>query len=324
MGKARRTTTILLAGWMLAGVLVLTRCAHASELHPQTVAAFDHYVHLTESRMDDDLRDDHFLYIDSLPAERRNEIEAQVRRGDFYIEQLHTLEDGRAIHVPSGLVHHWIGIAFIPREAFSQTLHVLQDFEKYEQVYRPDIRKSELLEREGNISKTYMQLYKKSLVSVVLNANFDAEYRPLSSKRAEFRTFSTRIAEVKDPGEPDEHELPVGNDHGYLWRLNSYWRFQDRNGGVYLQIESIALSRTVPFEIAWLVDPAIHNLSKAVVANLLNATVKAVTGESAAAARFYGETSAELSTRRIFITPLSLTDRLVWRSRRDSNSRPPA
>lgn len=231
--------------------------------------------------MDDDLRDENFLYVDSLPGERRDKIYEQVRQGDLFIEQLHTLgDDGRPIHIPNGLIHHWIGIAFIPQGSFSRTLDVLQDYKKYGQIYKPDVRRSELMERDGDIWKVYLQMYKKSLVSVVLNGNFDASEHLLSGTRAEIRSYSTRIVEVQDPEGPNEHELPVGKDHGYLWRLYSYWRIEKKDGGVYLQVESIALSRTVPPLTAWLVNPIIRDLSRAVIANLLNATAKAVTGDS--------------------------------------------
>jgi hypothetical protein len=277
MGKFSRATIILIIGWMSAGLL--SPVTQASELHPETVAAYDHYIQLTEQRMKEDLREDRFLYIDSLPPEHRDAIYAQLRGGESYIEQLHTLEDGHSIHVPDGLIHHWTGIIFIPGGTYSRTLAVLQDYAKYADVYKPDVRKSKLLEREGNIQKIYFQLSRKSLASVVLNADFASEKHQLSDKRAEIRSCSTRIAEVKDPEEPDEHELPVGNDHGYLWRLCSYWRVEQHDGGVYLQVESIALSRTIPVAIAWLVNPAVRKLSREVVANLLNATVKAVTGD---------------------------------------------
>jgi len=239
--------------------------------------------------MDKDLRDEHFLYIDNLSSEPRAKIDAQVRQGELYIEQLHTLEDGQQIRVPSGLIHHWIGIAFVPGELFSQTLDVLQDYQRYAHVYKPDVERSKLLELDGNNSKSYLRLYKISLVAVVLNANFDAEYTPLSSTRAEFRSYSTRIAEVRDPNGPNESEFPVGKDHGYLWRLNSYWRIEKRDGGVYLQVELVTLSRTIPALIAWLVNPTVRKLSKATIASLLTATVKATTQKGALSTHFRWE-----------------------------------
>jgi hypothetical protein len=136
------------------------------------------------------------------------------------------------------------------------------------------------LESNGKKSKIYLQLYKKSVVSVVLNANFGADARLISKTRGETWSYSTRVAEVRNPDEPDEHELPEGKDHGYLWRLNSYWRIEEKDGGVYLQVESMALTRPVPAIFGWIV----HNLSRSVVANLLSSTVKAVNdhGNSAA------------------------------------------
>jgi hypothetical protein len=279
VGRAARTTTIFFIAWMV--VSLAAPPARASELRPETVEAFDRYVHASEARMDDDLRDGNFLFMDSLPGERRDKIYAQVRQEDLFIEQLHTLaDDGRPIHIPGGLIHHWIGIAFIPNGSFARTLDVLQDYKKYGQIYKPDVRRSELLEQDGDVWKVYLQMYKKSLVSVVLNGNFDASEHLLSSARAEIRSYSTRIAEVRDPEGPNMEELPVGKDHGYLWRLYSYWRIEEKDSGVYLQVESIVLSRTIPPLTAWLVDPIVRDLSRAVIANLLNATAKAVTGDS--------------------------------------------
>jgi hypothetical protein len=279
VGRARRTTTIFFIASMVVNFAASP--ARASELRPETIAAFDRYVHATEARMDDDLRDGNFLYMDRMPGERRDKIYAQVRQRDLFIEQLHTLaDDGRPIHIPGGMIHHWIGIAFIPQSSFSRTLDVLQDYKKYGEIYKPDIRRSMLMEQDGDVWKVYLQMYKKSLVTVVLNGNFDATQRRLSSTSADIRSYSTRIAEVHDPEGPSMEELPVGKDHGYLWRLYSYWRIEEKDGGVYLQVESIALSRTVPPLTAWLVDPIIRDLSRSVIANLLNATAKAVTGES--------------------------------------------
>jgi hypothetical protein len=67
-----------------------------------------------------------------------------------------------------------------------------------------------------------------------LNANFDNTYTQVTSGRAESKSYSTRIAEVTNQGKSDEQELPVGLDHGYMWRLYTYWRIEERNGGVFL------------------------------------------------------------------------------------------
>jgi hypothetical protein len=110
----------------------------------------------------------------------------------------------------------------------------------------------------------------------VMDANFDIQRASLGATRAMSKAYSTRIAEVANPGKQDEHELPVGNDHGYIWRLYSYWRIEEKNGGAYIQVESVGLSRSVPWVLAWLVNPLLESVPRGVLSNLLVATRKAV------------------------------------------------
>ncbi len=145
------------------------------------------------------------------------------------------------------------------------------------QIYKPDVQRSKLLETNGNRSKVYLQYLKKSLVTVVLNANFDSEYIPLNPTRGEIRSsFHPHRGSAGSWRRSPETELPVGKDHGYLWRLNSYWSLEEKDGGVYVQMESVALSRRIPAPIAWLIGPIVRNLSRAVVRGLLASTCKAV------------------------------------------------
>lgn len=206
---------------VMVGLLVAS--AQATELKANTAAAFDRYIRATGAEHTDDLRNGHFLVIDRLPDSFRQETYARLRQGQIYIEQLHTKEDGRPIPVPDGLVHHWAGVIFIPGASLSQVLAVLQDYDNHKNVYKPDVRRSKLLEHDGNEFKIYLQFYRKSIVTVVINANFDGHYTMSGPTRALSQSYSTRIAEVENPDKPNEHELPVGNDHGYLWRLDNYF-----------------------------------------------------------------------------------------------------
>lgn len=112
---------------------------------------------------------------------------------------------------------------------------------------------------------------------MVLNTNHDVRYFPLGPARLHSRSYSTRIAEVADAGKPGEHEMPVGQDHGFLWRLYSYWRFQERDGGVYVECQAISLTRNVPTGLGWLIEPIIRNLPRESLANTLTATRQALT-----------------------------------------------
>src|SRR5207237_460362 len=127
---------------LAAAIFFLPSLARAHEPKPETLAAFDRYREKTQARMDSDLLAGHFLYFDRFPDPRKQEIDAQLRRGEFYLEQLHTLDDGHKISVPNGIIHHWIGIAFLPGATLAQTKSVLQDYAHEKDIYFPDVRQS--------------------------------------------------------------------------------------------------------------------------------------------------------------------------------------
>jgi hypothetical protein len=276
----RQITTLLLVIWIAAGPLVLP--AEGAELKAATLAGFDRYIRATEARMEDDLREGHFFFMDRFPDNRRHAIDAQLLRGMVEIQRIQTLEKGRTIPIPSGMIHHWVGVIFVPNATLPQVRAVLEDYDEHEKFYKPDVRRSKLLERNGNESKTYLQLYKKSLVTVVLNANFDITDTEFTNTRAQTKSYSTRIAEVANQGKPDEHELPVGMDHGYMWRLYTYWRTEEKSGGVYLQVEVVALSRKFPLILGWLINPLIENIPRSTISGLLINTRRAVFERNAA------------------------------------------
>ena len=249
---------------------------YAAELRPETVAAFERYVRLTEERMADDIGHDQFLIVDRAPQPDRDEIYRQLQEGDVYIEEVKTQEDGHSVRFPGGMVHHWAGVIFIHNRTLSEALAVLQDYEHAQDIYKPDIRQSKLIERNGSEADIYLQFFNKSLVTVVLNANFHVSDTQAGSGRYQIASYSTRIAETKDPSNPDQFELPVGRDHGYMWRLNTYWRIEEKDGGVYLQNESIELSRSIPPLLIWLVRPLTKSIPRNLLVHLLEASRNAV------------------------------------------------
>lgn len=268
----RRMPKVLLLLVLLALAVTL---AAATELKQETATAFDQYVRATEARMEEDVRQNQFLAVDRLPESRRREVYDQLQRGEIYVEALRTREDG-TIHVPSGLVHHWVAIAFIPKARLSEALAVLKDYDNQQNIYKPDVRRSKLLEHQGDESKIFLQFFNKSLDTVVLDAEFDVRDTQFGSNQYQIASRSTRIAEVANPNKPDAHERPVGKDHGYMWRLDTYWRIEEKDNGVYVQNESVALTRTVPVLLAWLVNPLIKSIPRGILMRLLNATRKAV------------------------------------------------
>ena len=233
------------------------------ELKPATVQEFEKYVRAAEARMDATLSGQ-FLWTDR-QAQRRQ----QVRAGRIAIE---SLTGGKAAEVPDGLIHDWIGAVFIPGATLAKTLALVQNYDNHKNIYKPEVIDSRLLSRNGNDFKIYLRLLKKKVLTVVLNTHHDVQYFALGETRSHSRSHSTRIAEVENAGRPNERELPPGEGHGFLWRLNSYWRFEERDGGVYVECQAISLTRDVPFGLGWIIEPIVRNLPRESLESTLRAT----------------------------------------------------
>lgn len=272
-----RTGSIRPSTFFLLPYFFLAISSTAAELRQESVQAFDHYVGVTEARMDTELRPGSpFLWVDALPKARRQQLYARLRSGQIEIRREETEEDGKSIEIPGGLVHHWSGVVFVPGESNEHVASFLEDYDANWRLYQPDVRRSKLLEQTDDIFKVSMQFYKDSPVRVSFNAEFEVHYSRIDPRRVESRAVSTRIAELEHPEQPDSPELPVGRGHGYLWRLNNYWRLEEKDGGVYIQVESIALSRDVPAIFAWFVNPLIRRVSRKTLVSLLDNTRKGV------------------------------------------------
>jgi hypothetical protein len=201
-----------------------------------------------------------FLRIDGLPADERDAGYSRLHAGEVITKQLQTLDNGKPIPIPSGMIHHWSGLAFVKGTTLQKTLAFLQDYDHQEKYYAPDVQRSKLLQRNGDEFKIFLRLRKHKIVTVLLNTEYDVKYTALDPSRSSSRALSTRIAEVENTDRPDGAEKPVGNDSGYLWRLYSYWRFYERDGGVCIQLEAISLTRGIPAGFGWLIRPFVTSI----------------------------------------------------------------
>jgi hypothetical protein len=238
------------------------------DLQPHTAAAFERYIRDGEARLERQTRGSAFLWVDG-GAGRKD----RVRRGAVVAEAF--LGNGDT-GVPDGTIHDWVGAVFVPGATLSKTVAMAQDYDSHKASYGPELQDSKTLRRDGNEFDVYLRLLKKQVITVVLNTNHRVNYFQLDSVRWYSVSHSTRIAEVVNPGEPDESEMDPGHDHGFLWRLNSYWRFEQRDGGVYVECEAISLSRTVPVGFGWLVNPLVRTLPRDSLANTLRSMRAAV------------------------------------------------
>ena len=272
-----QTTVPILALAALATAIGPSSGSAAAELDPSTVAAFNRYVALTEAQRAADTR---FLWVDGDTADDRRRLDG-VRSGTLVIEALETRDGTRPIAIPGGLVHHWIGVAFVPRATVDQALSLLQDYDRHAEIYKPNVAASKLLSRNGDDFKVSLRFFMKKVITVVINSEHEAHFTRLSPSRAQSRIVSTRIAEVENPNTPQEREKAVGNDGGYMWRLNSYWRLAERDGGVYVQCESISLTRGIPTGLGWIVRPFVTSIPRETLTFTLETTRKMLQGGTA-------------------------------------------
>jgi len=261
--------TVLL---LLAGAMQV----QSAELKPKTAQAFAHYVDLTEKKVQARLASGPYLWIDTLPEGQRQAAYEQLRRGEVLIERLETREDGHEIDIPDGMVHHWVATAFIPKVSAAQVLGVMQDYNDHEKIYSKEVIKSRLLAQDGNTYRVFLRLYKKKIVTVVLNTEHEALFQQVSPNRYFSRSHATRIAEVEEPGTAKEEEKPPGRGVGFLWRMQTYWRLEQREGGVFVECEVVSLTRDIPFAFRWIVKPLVTAIPRESLTYTMTATRAAV------------------------------------------------
>ncbi len=235
----------------------------AAELKPATIAAFDRYVELTETRMKGERDGDSpFLWVDRLPNEERDAVAAKLSAGETVIEQLKTLDAEGEIKVPKGTVHHWVATLLLPGVTIDEVQTLLQDYDRYAALYAPDVREAKLLSRDGARFRVYLQLFKKKVITVVLNTEYDVLFERLDGGRMYVTSYSTRIQEVEHPDSPEEREKPEGHDRGFMWRFYNYCSFEQRTGDTYMQCESLTLSRTIPFFLRAIMRPFVTGIPR--------------------------------------------------------------
>jgi hypothetical protein len=253
----------LLPALVLATTLLLK--APAADLQPRTVEAFDRYVRDAEARMDAARS---FLWADESPERAR-----RVRQGEVVAEPFTGKPD---VSAGGGLVHDWIGVVFIPGAPVDYTIARLEDYNGHKDIFKPEVIDSRTLSHSGNDYLVYLRLVKKKVVTVVLNTEFEVRYTHLDKTRWSSVSRSRKVAEVERAGKPGERELPPGTGEGFLWKLTSYWRFVERDGGTWVECRAISLTRDVPAGLGWLIEPIIRNLPRESLVNTLASARKAL------------------------------------------------
>jgi hypothetical protein len=184
-------------------------------------------------------------------------------------------EDG-IMEAPDALLHHWYAAVFIPGVTLDQVVSVSRSYPDYPHIFA-NITRASVLADEGDSLKVRFRMKGSG---GGLSATFDVRsgilYRRVDQAHAHVMSRSEEIHQVEDAERASERLLPVGHDSGYLWRAGALTRFMEGDGGVYMEMESLALSRRFPQGLGWLIEPIARRLGRHSVENSVQEFRRAV------------------------------------------------
>jgi hypothetical protein len=233
----------------------------AAQPSPAATTAFNSYVERVEGRLNTQQCSAHGF-------EGSVDL-ARLRRGDLIVDQLTT---GAGAELPGALLHDWRGAAFIPGGKAADFERLMKDFNAYPRVYAPQVVSARVLSRDGDQFQVTMRVRQKHVLTVVMDVAYDVTFGRLGARHGYSISRSTMISEIDAPGTEHERALGPGEEHGFLWRMNTYWSYEERDGGLYIEIESVSLSRSIPVGLGWAVGPFVESVPRDSLEFTLRAT----------------------------------------------------
>jgi hypothetical protein len=275
----RVTLLGLLCAQLPAALAVSVGAPARIKLREPVREAFQRYVRLTEARNEEEVKRGMSLgWVDGLPEAERETTYAALKRGEVQMRRLETRDNGETIRPAGAMIHHWVGTILIPSAKLQDVLAVLEDYDKHSVYYTPDVERSKLENKQGEHFRVFLRFRRRKIITVVLNTEHEVQYFSDGPKRAHSRSSAVRIAEVENAGRSDEREKMLGDDSGFLWAMETWWRMEERDGGVYLQSEVASLTRDIPTGLGWMIGPFVTSIPKETLAFTLEATRRAVMG----------------------------------------------
>jgi hypothetical protein len=260
------------AGLLLVSTVVCIKPASAIAAHlkPETIQAWNAYIDDVDGQRQKQFsRGGALLWSDDSSDQM-----TRLRHGDIVV---FPASSRVPIKIASGLIHDWIGAVFISGVTIDDVLRIVRSYGRYKDFYEPTVIDSKLINTSESTDRFSMLLSSKSTVAkTALDADFESSFTRLDDQRWYSITRSTRIQEVAEYGTASQHTLPEGEGKGLIWRLHSVARFEERDGGVYIEVEAIALSRDIPFSVRWLVASTVRRISMSSLRTSLRQTQAAV------------------------------------------------
>jgi hypothetical protein len=233
----------------LSLLVFITYVVQAAELKPETNAAFDRYVKLTEEGFSKNQGFENFLWLDHHSSEK-----SLVWLGQSVVSPLQTLDQGHEIEVPDGVIQHWLGVVYLEGTTLDKVRDVLLNFADYKAFFKQQVIDSKLIKHDGDQFDALVRFYKAQISTVVLNVNMTAKFALLDPARLSIACRSTHVGEVEHPKDKKKYDQERSPEAaaGDLWRLNMYWRLQQSDNGMYVELEVISLAR----EVGGLISPS--------------------------------------------------------------------
>jgi len=290
-----RLRTVLSAPSFQRGVTVLTllvvpALSWAVELKDESLQAWKEYIQAATARNEDRLHEPNtFLASDEIPGQL-----PKLRQGSIIVSPAgrHT-----PLKVPSGLIHDWTGAAFIPNATLEQVLTIVRNYDRYKEIYHPNVVDSKLIDLSPTTDRFSMVLANRSVVhKTALDTRYESAHQRLGDRRYYTTIEMTRVQEIANYGNPTQRMLPEGEGSGLIWRLFSISRLEERDGGVYIELEAIALSRDIPAGVRWFVEPIVRRVSRSALATSLGQTREAVGSDISVARNSNDSAAAHMST----------------------------
>jgi hypothetical protein len=231
------------------------------------VAGFEAYTQSVEARLArKHLSGSAFLMLSAQTAER-------LRNGEVIIEQV---APDLAPATPGAMLYHWRGTAFVAGASAADFERLMRDFAAYPRIYAPQVVGARVLSEQGDHVQAMMRTRQKHVLTVVLDATYGSVFGRLDAQHRFSTSRSTRIDEIDSAGTPHERALSPAENHGFLWRLNTYWACVERDGGIYMQIETVSLTRSIPPGFGWVIAPFVQSVPRESLEFTLRATCAAL------------------------------------------------
>jgi hypothetical protein len=262
IGKGILSALLLVSG--------LPAAANAAELQQATLRAWNDYVRQADGRMRNRLSAGRpFLWSDESPDRK-----TRVRQGEVMVSPM----VGRGTQdAPNGLIHDWIGASFIPKARIETLMAVFHDYDRYKEVYKPVVADSRAIACTPT-DQEFAMTWRRHVLFV--NAALEGQYRghdfAVDERRGYNIADTTQMREIENYGTAGERFLPPGTGNGFIWRLHSIARYEERDGGLYVELEVIALTRDIPASLRWLVSPVVNHLSISSLTTTLRQTQQAM------------------------------------------------